>query len=140
MKKIITYGTFDLLHIGHIRLLERARALGNYLIVGLSTDEFNEIKGKSAIYCYEDRRKILLALRVVDEVIAETTWSQKRYDILQRQAEMLVMGDDWVGQFDDLSDVTQIAYLPRTENISTTRVKTDIRSAEQVSHGGVIRL
>lgn len=127
MKTVITYGTFDLLHVGHIRILERARALGDYLVVGLSTDAFNARKGKLAIYNYEARREILEALQVVDEVIPESNWSQKRRDIKQKNARLLVMGDDWTGQFDDLSDIAEIFYLPRTEAVSTTEIKTTIR-------------
>lgn len=126
MKTVITYGTFDLLHVGHIRLLTRARSLGDRLVVGLSTDEFNNKKGKSAIFSYEDRREILLALGSVDEVIPENSWEQKRQDIPRQNAQILAMGDDWAGKFDSLSDVTEVVYLPRTEAISTTEIKTVI--------------
>jgi glycerol-3-phosphate cytidylyltransferase len=130
MKIILTYGTFDLLHVGHIRLLERARALGDYLIVGLSTDEFNAHKGKRAIFGYEARREILMALRLVDEVIPERCWDQKREDIRDKNASLLVMGDDWRGEFDELTDAVNVVYLPRTEAISTTDIKTFIRKDE----------
>lgn len=126
MKTVITYGTFDLLHVGHIRLLTRARSLGDRLIVGLSTDEFNEKKGKAAIFNYANRREILLALRLVDDVIPELNWNQKRKDIQQYGAHMLAMGDDWAGKFDELSDQVEVVYLPRTEAISTTEIKTVI--------------
>lgn len=131
MKTIITYGTFDLLHIGHIRLLTRARSLGEKLIVGLSTDEFNAGKGKASIFSYADRREILLALRLVDEVIPENSWEQKRLDIQYNEAQMLAMGDDWAGKFDDLSDITKVVYLPRTESVSTTEIKTVISKIKE---------
>ncbi|MEG3116871.1 glycerol-3-phosphate cytidylyltransferase [Salinicola sp. 4072] len=126
MKTVITYGTFDLLHVGHIRLLKRARSLGDKLIVGLSTDAFNAKKGKNAIFSYDARREILLALRLVDDVFAEENWEQKRRDIRQHNAQILAMGDDWAGKFDELSDITEVVYLPRTEAVSTTEIKTVI--------------
>lgn len=129
MNIVITYGTFDLLHVGHIRILERARALGDYLVVGLSTDEFNAKKGKYAIYDYEARREILQALRIVDEVIPERDWAQKRCDIQRKMAKTLVMGDDWAGRFNELSDIAEVVYLPRTREISTTDIITTIRKA-----------
>lgn len=123
MKKIITYGTFDLLHIGHIRLLERARALGDYLIVGLSTDEFNIIKHKTAFMRYEVRKELLEAIRYVDMVIPENNWEQKQDDIIQHDIDIFVMGDDWKGKFDFLQQHCQIEYLPRTEDISSSILK-----------------
>lgn len=131
MKTVITYGTFDLLHVGHIRLLKRARALGDRLIVGLSTDAFNARKGKAAVYDYQARQEILLALRFVDEVIPEQGWEQKRTDILEWNAQVFVMGDDWVGRFNDLADIAQVIYLPRTNAISTTDVKTFIKTGPE---------
>jgi len=128
MKTVITYGTFDLLHVGHIRLLKRARALGDRLVVGLSSDAFNARKGKAAVYGYQARQEILLALRFVDEVIPEHDWQQKRTDILEWGAQVFVMGDDWAGRFDDLADITEVIYLPRTNAISTTDIKTFIKT------------
>jgi glycerol-3-phosphate cytidylyltransferase len=130
MKKIITYGTFDLLHIGHIRLLSRARDLGEYLIVGLSTDDFNEKKHKTAFYPYDQRAEILRAIRFVDLVIPEKSWEQKIADIKQYNVDIFVIGDDWQGHFDFLKDICEVIYLPRTRNISTTIVK------ESLSNGG----
>ena len=128
MKRVITYGTFDLLHIGHINLLKRAKALGDYLIVGLSTDEFNRVKNKKAYYPYEDRKKILESIRYVDLVIPEVNWEQKVRDILEYKVDIFVMGDDWAGKFDELKDYCQVVYLPRTEGISTTQIKVDLCS------------
>lgn len=130
MKRILTYGTFDLLHWGHIRLLKRAKELGDYLIVALSADEFNEIKGKKAYHPYDERRMMLEAIRYVDLVIPEYTWEQKRDDILKYQADVLVMGDDWEGKFDDLKDICEVVYLPRTEGISTSKIKHDLESTD----------
>ncbi len=126
MKKVITYGTYDLLHVGHINLLRRAKELGDYLIVGLSTDEFNAGKHKEAYHCYEDRKVILEAIKYVDEVIPETCWEQKIDDVVKHQADIFVMGDDWKGKFDFLKDYCEVIYLPRTAGISTTKIKTDL--------------
>lgn len=127
MKKVITYGTFDMLHVGHINLLKRAKDLGDYLIVGLSSDAFNEGKGKKTYYTYEDRKHILEAIKYVDEVIEESDWSQKPFDIQNHQVDVFTMGDDWKGKFDTLSEYCEVIYLPRTEGISTTKIKTDLR-------------
>lgn len=126
MKKVITYGTFDLLHTGHINLLRRAKALGDYLIVALSTDEFNEGKGKKAYYTYEQRKAILEAIRYVDKVIPEYSWEQKIEDIKKYDIDIFVMGDDWKGKFDFLKDYCEVVYLPRTVGISTTKIKQDL--------------
>ncbi len=126
MKKVITYGTFDLLHVGHINILRRAKELGDYLIVVLSSDEFNAIKHKTAYYSYEDRKTILESIRYVDEVIPEYTWEQKIDDVVNNQVDVFVMGDDWKGQFDFLKDYCEVVYLPRTEGISTTKIKSDL--------------
>lgn len=128
MKRVITYGTFDLLHWGHVELLKRAKALGDYLIVALSTDEFNQIKGKKAYHSYEERKVMLEALRTVDLVIPEESWIQKRHDILEYHVDVLVMGDDWKGHFDELSDICEVIYLSRTEGISTSKIKHDLES------------
>ena len=126
MKKVITYGTFDLLHAGHINLLRRARELGDYLLVVLSTDEFNALKHKQAYHSYEDRKLILEAIRYVDEVIPEFTWEQKIKDVTENQIDVFVMGNDWEGKFDFLKDYCEVVYLPRTEGISTTKIKHDL--------------
>ena len=126
MKKVITYGTYDLLHVGHINLLRRARELGDYLIVVVSSDEFNAIKGKKAYYSFEDRKKILEAIRYVDEVLPEYTWEQKIDDVVNNDVDVFVMGDDWTGKFDFLKEYCEVVYLPRTEGISTTKIKQDL--------------
>ena len=123
MKIILTYGTFDFLHVGHIRLLQRAKALGDFLIVGLSTDEFNQLKHKSAFIPYEQRKEILEAIKYVDLVIPEENWEQKIADVQQYQVDIFVMGDDWEGEFDFLKEHCQVVYLPRTQDISSTDLK-----------------
>ena len=126
MKRILTYGTFDLLHYGHINLLKRAKDLGDYLIVGLSTEEFNIIKHKSSHFPYEERKLILEAIRYVDEVIPEENWSQKINDIKKYKVDTFVMGNDWKGEFDFLKEFCEVVYLPRTEGISSTKIKKDL--------------
>ena len=123
MKRVITYGTFDVLHYGHINLLKRARALGDYLIVALSSDEFNAIKNKKSYYTYEQRKTILEACRYVDLVIPENNWEQKVSDVQKYQADIFVMGDDWEGKFDFLKDYCDVIYLPRTPDVSSTQTK-----------------
>ena len=123
MKKVITYGTFDLFHYGHLKILERARKLGDYLIVGVSTDEFNKIKGKKSIYPFNHRAKIVESIRYVDKVIQEENWEQKIDDIKKYDVDIFVMGDDWKGKFDYLSNICKVIYLPRTPNIETTEIK-----------------
>ncbi|MBA2132311.1 glycerol-3-phosphate cytidylyltransferase [Capillibacterium thermochitinicola] len=132
MKTVITYGTYDLLHVGHINLLRRAKKLGDYLIVGLSTDEFNAIKRKKAYHSYEERKAILEAIKYVDLIIPEKNWEQKREDIIKYKVDIFVMGSDWEGKFDDLSDLCEVIYLPRTEGISTTKIKKDLQAAKAV--------
>lgn len=123
---MITYGTYDLLHRGHINLLRRARALGDYLVVGLSTDEFNSVKGKQVYYAYEERKLVLEAVRYVDAVIPEERWEQKIDDVLHHKIDIFVMGDDWVGKFDFLKPYCRVIYLPRTRGISTSRIKLEL--------------
>ncbi len=128
MKKIITYGTFDLLHYGHINLLKRAKALGDYLIVALSTDEFNwNSKQKKCYFTYEQRKKLLEAIRYVDLVIPEENWEQKVNDVKEFKVDTFVMGDDWKGKFDFLKEQCEVVYLPRTPEISTTQIKNDLK-------------
>lgn len=126
MKKVITYGTFDLLHWGHIKLLERAKSLGDYLVVAISTDEFNRIKHKEAYHSFEHRKLILEAIRYVDEVIPESHWEQKVQDVKDHNIDIFVMGDDWKGEFDFLKDYCEVVYLPRTNGISTSKIKDDL--------------
>ena len=126
MKRVITYGTFDLIHYGHINLLERAKKMGDYLIVGLSTNQFNEEKNKKCYFSFEERKRLLEAIRYVDLVIPEECWEQKRSDIEMYHVDTFVMGDDWKGKFDFLKDYCEVVYLPRTEGISTTKIKQDL--------------
>ena len=127
MKKVITYGTYDLLHYGHINLLRRARALGDYLIVALSTDEFNQKqKQKKCYFSYEQRKQLLEAIRYVDLVIPEENWEQKVSDVREFRVDTFVMGSDWEGTFDFLKPYCDVVYLPRTPEISTTQIKEDL--------------
>lgn len=128
MKKVITYGTFDVLHYGHINLLKRARALGDYLIVALSSDKFNTVKNKKSYYTYEQRKSILEACRYVDLIIPENDWEQKVSDIKKYQADIFVMGDDWKGKFDYLKDYCEVVYLPRTPDVSSTQTKEYLKN------------
>ncbi len=128
MKRVITYGTFDLLHYGHINLLKRAKALGDYLIVALSTDEFNwNEKHKKCYFPYEVRKQLLEAIRYVDLVIPEESWEQKVTDAKEYHVDTFVIGDDWTGKFDFLKDQgVEVVYLPRTPEVSTTQIKEDL--------------
>ncbi|RWS42394.1 glycerol-3-phosphate cytidylyltransferase [Bacillus mycoides] len=126
MKKVITYGTFDLLHWGHINLLKRAKSLGDYLIVAVSSDEFNKLKDKKSYHSYENRKMILEAVRYVDAVIPEHNWDQKINDVIKNEIDVFVMGDDWKGKFDFLEGYCQVTYLPRTTGISTTKIKQEL--------------
>jgi glycerol-3-phosphate cytidylyltransferase len=130
MKKVLTYGTFDLLHFGHINLLKRAKELGDYLIVGLSTDKFNEEKNKQAYNSYENRKMILESISFVDKVLPENAWSQKVDDVIKHDIEIFVMGDDWEGHFDFLKEYCEVIYLPRTIGISTSKIKNDLKVVE----------
>ena len=123
MKRVLTYGTYDVLHYGHINLLKRAKALGDYLIVALSSDEFNAIKKKQSYYTYEQRKIILEACRYVDLVIPENDWEQKVSDVQKYQVDTFVMGDDWEGKFDFLKEYCEVVYLPRTPDVSSTQTK-----------------
>lgn len=127
MKKVITYGTFDLLHYGHILLLQRAKALGDHLTVALSTDDFNRLKGKAAYFSYEKRKMMLEAIKYVDEVIPETCWEQKAADIQRLGISVFVMGNDWEGKFDELRSQCEVIYLARTPDISTTSIKSKLQ-------------
>lgn len=127
MKKVITYGTFDLLHYGHINLFRRARELGDYLIVAISSDMFNESKGKKSFFNLEQRMEMVKAIRYVDEIIVEDNWEQKERDIKEKDISILVMGDDWSGKFDYLKDMCQVVYLPRTPEVSTTLIRQKLK-------------
>ena len=131
MKRVITYGTFDLFHIGHLNLLKRAKALGDYLIVAVSSDEFNLQKGKVCKIKDTDRMQIVEAIKYVDQVIPETSWDQKIEDVKKYDVDVFVMGDDWKGKFDFLKDYCEVVYLPRTEGISSTQLKEKLRNAEK---------
>lgn len=127
MKRVITYGTFDLLHYGHINLLRRARSLGDYLIVALSTDEFNwNEKHKTSYFSYAERKAMLEAIRYVDLVIPEESWEQKSTDVGKYDVDIFVIGDDWEGKFDFLKEQCEVVYLPRTPEISSSKVKADL--------------
>lgn len=127
MKRVITYGTYDLLHYGHINLLRRAKALGDYLIVALSTDEFNwNCKQKKSYFTYEKRKQLLESIRYVDLVIPEECWEQKREDVKLYHVDTFVIGDDWTGKFDFLKDLCEVVYLERTPEISSTQIKNEL--------------
>lgn len=123
MTTVITYGTFDLFHVGHVRLLKRLSELGDRLVVGISTDEFNDIKGKKSFYSYDERSEIVQSCRYVDAIFPESNWEQKVSDIKKYSADIFAIGDDWQGKFDALNEYCQVLYLSRTENISTTQIK-----------------
>ena len=130
MKRVITYGTFDLIHYGHINLLERATKMGDYFIVGLSPNQFNEEKNKKCYFSFEERKRLLEAIRYVDLVIPEECWEQKRSDIEMYHVDTFVMGDDWSGKFDDLKDIRDVVYLSRTPEVSTTKIKKELKGKE----------
>ncbi|WP_053218151.1 glycerol-3-phosphate cytidylyltransferase [Virgibacillus senegalensis] len=132
MKKVITYGTFDLIHEGHINILKRAKQLGDHLTVAVSTDDFNNTKEKKAYHGYKTRKLIVESIRYVDEVIPENDWEQKVSDIQRLDIDVFVMGDDWKGKFDFLKEYCEVVYLPRTSGISSTQIKNDLF---RVNHG-----
>ncbi|AYJ77296.1 glycerol-3-phosphate cytidylyltransferase [Aliarcobacter cryaerophilus] len=125
-KIVLTYGTFDMFHIGHLNLLNRLKSLGDKLIVAVSTDEFNSIKGKKTLIPFEQRALIVQNIKCVDMVISEKKWEQKIDDIKKYNVDIFAMGDDWQGKFDFLKDYCEVIYLPRTQNISTTELKKEL--------------
>ena len=127
MKTVLTYGTFDLFHIGHLNILKRARELGDKLIVAVSTDEFNATKGKTTLMPFEHRMELVRSVRFVDEVIAESNWEQKISDVQKHNVDVFVMGSDWQGKFDFLTPYCEVVYLPRTDNVSSTDLKKAIQ-------------
>lgn len=133
MKTVLTYGTFDLFHIGHLRLLQRAKELGDRLIVAVSTDEFNSIKGKKSIIPYEQRVEIVKSIKYVDLVIPEKSWDQKIDDIKKYNVDVFVMGDDWKGKFDYLKEYCEVVYLPRTEGVSSTEIRKTLQNISKLT-------
>ncbi|WP_332301564.1 glycerol-3-phosphate cytidylyltransferase [Salinivibrio kushneri] len=127
-KTVITYGTFDLFHVGHVRLLKRLSELGDKLIVGISSDSFNELKGKKSFFSYEERAEIVKSCEYVDDVFPENNWEQKSSDVKKYDADIFAMGDDWIGKFDFLKEQCEVVYLSRTEDISTTEIKKMLAS------------
>ncbi len=127
VRTVITYGTFDLFHIGHLKILQRAKMLGDRLIVGISTDDFNLKKNKKTVIPYHERAEIISNIKFVDDVLPESSWEQKSNDIIQHNVDIFVMGHDWEGKFDFLSEYCEVTYLPRTKGISTTKIKTHLQ-------------
>ncbi len=138
-KVVLTYGTFDLFHVGHLNLLERLRALGDRLVVGVSTDEFNAGKGKRTIVRYADRLRIVQSIKCVDLAFAETSWDQKPDDIRRYDVDIFGIGDDWKGRFDELETLCQVVYLPRTQGISSSDIKEAMRILDQAHVGELKR-
>lgn len=134
MKTVITYGTFDVFHVGHLNILERLSNMGDRLVVGVSTDGFNEKKGKASLFSYEERSRIVGAIHCVDLVIPENSWGQKKEDIDRFEVDILGIGSDWEGEFDDLGAYCEVVYLPRTAEVSSTSLRERLSgiSAERV--------
>ncbi len=131
-RRVITYGTFDMFHIGHLNLLKRAAALGDELIVAVSSDEFNTVKGKNVVIPYEQRAAIVESIKYVTRVIKEESWEQKASDIRENDIDVFVMGEDWKGKFDILKDHCEVVYLARTEDVSSTHLKTSLKSLSEL--------
>ena len=138
MKTIITYGTFDMFHIGHLNLLKRLKAMGDELIVAISTDEFNMLKGKKTLIPYQQRADIVEAIKYVDKVIPEDNWEQKVTDVVNHNVSTFVIGDDWQGKFDFLKEYCEVEYLPRTEGVSTTMLKKSLNAIQHISKSDLI--
>jgi glycerol-3-phosphate cytidylyltransferase len=139
VKKVITYGTFDMFHVGHLRLLQRIKEMGDELIVAVSTDEFNNLKGKKVLIPYKQRAEIVANIKCVDKVIPENNWEQKIDDIKKYEIDVFVMGDDWKGKFDFLKEYCDVVYLPRTENISTTKLKKSLSAFLSVPKDDILK-
>ncbi len=137
-KTIITYGTFDMFHIGHLKLLKRLKAMGDELIVAVSTDEFNVLKGKKTLIPYQQRADIVAAIKYVDKVIPEDNWEQKVTDVATHNVSTFVIGDDWQGKFDFLKEHCEVKYLPRTEGVSTTMLKQSLSAIQHISKSDLI--
>ncbi len=137
MRIVITYGTFDMFHIGHLNLLKRAKTLGDELVVAISTDAFNELKGKKTLIPFEERKQIIEAIKYVDRVIPEESWEQKVKDIKEYNIDIFTMGDDWSGKFDFLQEYCEVIYLSRTEDISTTSLKENLKSFYNIDVEGL---
>lgn len=137
-KTIITYGTFDMFHIGHLKLLKRLKAMGDELIVAVSTDEFNLLKGKKTLIPYDQRADIVEAIKYVDKVIPEDNWEQKITDVQTHNVTTFVIGDDWQGKFDFLKEYCDVEYLPRTEGVSTTMLKKSLNAIQHISKPDLI--
>lgn len=138
-KTVITYGTFDMFHIGHLKLLRRLSEMGDRLIVAVSTDEFNELKGKKTLIPYDQRAAIVGAIDCVDLVIPEENWEQKASDVKKYNVDIFAIGNDWKGEFDFLSDICEVVYLPRTKNISTTELKRSLKRFLSISQDDLTR-
>ncbi|WP_331001576.1 glycerol-3-phosphate cytidylyltransferase [Geomonas sp. RF6] len=138
-KTVITYGTFDLFHVGHLNLLQRLKAMGDRLIVAVSTDDFNSLKGKRTLIPYEQRAKIVESIRYVDQVIPECTWEQKVEDIKKYDVDLFVIGNDWEGKFDFLKEHCEVLYVDRTQDISSTELKSSLKSFFSVPKEEIIR-
>ena len=137
MTRVLTYGTFDMFHIGHLNLLKRAKELGDELYVGVSTDKFNHIKGKKTLIPFNERKNIIESIKYVDVVIAENSWEQKIEDILKYDINVFVIGDDWKGKFDFLKEHCKVVYLTRTENVSTTGLKDSLKTFYNIDVNGL---
>lgn len=138
-KTVITYGTFDMFHVGHLNLLKRLKCLGDKLIVGVSTDEFNHLKGKKTLIPFEQRCAIVESIRDVDFVIPEIDWEQKIRDINTYEVDVFAMGSDWTGKFDNLRAHCEVVYLERTEGISTTELKQSLKNFLSVSKEDILK-
>ena len=138
-KTVITYGTFDMFHIGHLKLLERLKSMGDRVIVAVSTDEFNQEKGKKTLIPYDQRAAIVQSIEHVDLVIPEESWEQKLTDVKKYEIDIFAIGDDWKGKFDFLEDLCEVVYLPRTKNISTTDLKKSLKRFLSIPHQDLIK-
>lgn len=138
MKRVITYGTFDMFHVGHLKLLQRLKSLGDELIVAVSTDEFNELKGKKVMIPYEQRAEIVSSIKCVDMVIPENNWEQKIDDIKKYNVDIFAMGNDWEGKFDFLEKHCEVVYLERTKDISTTKLKKSLSNFMSIPKEDII--